>query len=191
MPVIRSRDVGVALLVVVVLLAVVMVMPRFAVFVFIGTILYLIPYTLWRAMAPAERAKAPGCVPSPSGDVVRVARPMASDEALEEDQWGSLQGRTVTRIVVAPEHLSALRGVREGEALQLVREPENVVDMDAVAVRVVQSGERLGVVSRGFGKALAGAIGAGEEFKAQVKSVGQAGEGGVRVVIWNVRGVGE
>jgi hypothetical protein len=81
--------------------------------------------------------------------------------------------------------------VREGDALQLVREPENAVDMDAVAVRVARSGERLGVVSRGFGKALAGAIGAGEEFKARVKRVGEVGEGGVSVEIWSVRGVGE
>ena len=188
MDVVRSRDVGVALVVAVVLLGVAMVMPRLAVFVFIGTILCLIPYTLWRAM---ERRKAPGCVPRPSGDVVRVARPLAADEAMEEDQWGSLQGRTVTRIAVAPEHLSALQGVREGEALQLVREPENAVDGDAMAVRVARSGERLGVVSRGFGKALAGAMEAGVEFKARVKRVGEVGEGGVSVEIWNVRGVGE
>ncbi len=187
MTVIKTEHVGVALVVTVTLLGVAMVMPRLAVFVFIGTILCLIPYTLWRAM---ERRKAPGCVPRPSGDVVRVARPLVADEAME-DQWGSLQGRTVTRIVVAPEHLGALQGVREGDALQLVREPENAVDMDAVAVRVARSGERLGVVSRGFGKALAGAIGAGEEFKARVKRVGEVGEGGVSVEIWSVRGVGE
>ena len=189
--VIKTEHVGVALVVTVALLGAAMLMPRLAVFVFIGTVLCLIPYTLWRAIGSGQRAKAPGCVPRPSGDVVRVARPMVAVEATQEDQWGSLQGRTVTRIVVAPEHRSALRGVREGDALQLVREPENAVDAAAVAVRVARSGERLGVVSRGFGKALAGAIEAGEEFSAQVKRVGEEGEGGVSVEIWNVRGVVE
>jgi single-stranded-DNA-specific exonuclease len=139
--------------------------------------------------ASADRAVHPdaAATPAESAAAAFLAELYAKrDRYLDRDQYASIgdaYGFNTKVVGVTFEGRQDLvAGLRPGEALMLVREPQNPADPNAVAVRYGRLG--IGYVRKQIAARIAPNIDAGERYTAEVRHVTGGGTRSVGVNIW-------
>ncbi len=132
--------------------------------------------------------------PEPRSLDAFVAEQFARSAEYADDRYASIGGATQFHTKIAgvsfERRQSTIAGLALGSELQLLREPENAHDPNAIAV--AYGNLQLGYINRGIAKHLAPLIDAGARYRARAESLtgGAAGENGeqrhrgVNIYVW-------
>ena len=165
------------------------IFPGQAILVGIAALLIAVAYWALKAGTRADsRAAMTAALTAEQQRIIREFGERGETFNAPPNGWVEFRSRTNTKIAGVTKYRKAIDKAAEGDVINLVREPHNQYDSNAIAVHLAKTGKVIGYINRDLASRLSIVMDAGSVMSGEITAITGGGkkERGVNIAIWTV-----
>lgn len=163
------------------------IFPGQAILVGMGVLLIAVAYWAIKAGTKADsRAAMTAALTAEQQRLIREFGARGDTYDTVPNGWVEFRSRTNTKIAGVTKYRKAIDKAEEGDAISLVREPDNEYDPNAIAIHLDRTCAKIGYINRDLASRLAAVMDSGSRVSGEITAITGGGkkERGVNVAIW-------